>query len=107
MAISSRITKAELASQLATARARVSQLEVQLIAERSATQELRELYARVKQRHAVAMPDMVMVNTVPVTPPKEQVARILNGMPQYQVERSIAMARARSLAMASNQMVKV
>lgn len=78
----SRITKAVLATELAAARARIHQLEGQLIAERA--------------NHARAA-----TNTVIAT------ARIQPAMPQWQIDRAAAMAAAQNMAMKTRSVVKV
>lgn len=108
MATVIRITKAVLADQLATAVARVSQLEVQLVAERSDAAHQRALYVRLNQRHARAVANDALVTVAPVKVAKvEQKARILYAMPQWQVERALSMAAAKAQAVYSNQTVKV
>lgn len=108
MATIIRITKAVLADQLAVAIARISQLEVQLVAERSAAvteqQRQRALYERANARHQVLMRADVP-EAKPAKP--EQRARILYEMPQWQVDRAASMSAARNLAMDSRSMVKV
>lgn len=78
-----RITKAVLASELAAARAKVAQLEVQLVAERA-------------QR------------VLPLPVVKPPVARILAAkpaMPQWQIDRAVCMAAAKALAQKCNRVV--
>lgn len=86
MSATSRITKATLAAELDTARARISVLEAQLQAERAGHQR----------------PSMNVAprTTVPVPRPKPVA-------PQWQQDRAVQMAAARALAMQTGQMIRV
>lgn len=84
------ITKAVLATELAAARARICQLEGQIVAERAL------------HRRAI---NAVMVDKAMAVP--APVARIKPAMPQWQIDRALAMKAARDMAMKSNHTVKV
>lgn len=71
-------TKAQLATELAQARARIAQLENQLEAERAQHQRMDSI-AQARNK-----------------PP----------MPQWQIDRANAMAAAKAMAMVSNRIVK-
>jgi hypothetical protein len=81
-------TKAVLASELVVARARVSQLEAQLIAERA-------LHVRA------------MAAIAPITHGMPTVDRRKPAMPQWQIDRAACMAVAKAQALSSKQTVKV
>lgn len=103
----SRITKAVLATELATARARIVQLEGQLSAERA-----NHARAMAAAPTAKALPwENELPSMAPVVRPavlnSAMQDRAAHSMPQWQMDRAVAMAAARSMAIGARMVVKV